>query len=144
VVLPARVADPHFGVRAQPLEKVRADLEAAGAAERLHGDDAFVFQRRRVATEYQLLHGAVVDSEAVDRQVIARWRRLQPVGFGAPHTLEERHFAGVIGVDTDAKVDLAWIRIGEERFGDAEDGIGGRQRHLRQQRRRMRSVHRLK
>ena len=40
VVFPARVADQHLGVGVQPLQEVGADLQAAGAAKRLHGGDA--------------------------------------------------------------------------------------------------------
>src|SRR5919206_500419 len=47
-VLPARIADPDFGIRAHALQKIRADLEAPGAAKRLHGDDALLLKRRRV------------------------------------------------------------------------------------------------
>jgi hypothetical protein len=40
VVFPARVADQHLGRRVEALQEVGADLQAAGAAEGLHGGHA--------------------------------------------------------------------------------------------------------
>ena len=60
VVFPARVADPDFGRRRDLPQEIRADLQAAGAAECLHGDDALFLDEPRVLAEYELLHGAVV------------------------------------------------------------------------------------
>jgi hypothetical protein len=47
----------------------------------------------------------------------------------------------VVAVNPDAEIHLARIRIGVERFGDAEDRITGRHFYRGKERRRIRSVH---
>jgi len=139
VVLPARLADPDFRIRADALEEIGADLQAAGAANRLHRDGVLVFRAKD-----ELLHGTVIGGEAVDRQVVARRRGLEALALRAPHAFEERHLAVVVGVDADAEVHLPGVFVGEERLRDAEDRIARRHRHLSEQGGGMRSVHRLK
>ncbi|MDF2975268.1 MAG: hypothetical protein K0R61_5718 [Microvirga sp.] len=82
VVLPARIADPHLRPRLDELQEVRADFQAAGAAQRLHGDDAL-----GLLAENECLHRAVVGREAVDRQIAARCRAFQALAFRVAHAL---------------------------------------------------------
>jgi hypothetical protein len=74
--LPARVADQHLRLRVQALEEIGPDLQAARAAEGLHGGDAAVAHGRALRAEDEALHGLVVGGDAVDRQVAARLGRL--------------------------------------------------------------------
>ena len=55
-------------------QEIGADLESAGAAERLHGHRAARGDDFAVRAEQQRLHRAVVGGDAVDRQVAARRR----------------------------------------------------------------------
>ena len=116
--------------------KIGADLEPAGAAQGLHRDDVL-----RLAAEDQLLHRAVVGGDAVDRQVAARRDRLQPLAFGVPHALQHGNLAFVVVIDPDAEIDLARILVGDERLGDAEDGVARRHRHGGEEGGGMRGVH---
>ena len=103
VVLPARVADPQFGIGRGAAQEIGAHPEAAGAAQGLHGDDPALFQRRAVGAENQALHRLVIGREAVDGEVVARRRLLDQLALGAAHALQQRHFAVVVGVDADRR-----------------------------------------
>ncbi len=72
VVFPGRVADINLGVRVQALQVVGADLQGAGAAEGLGGDDLAVGQQVGILAEQQLLDGGVVSRVAFDRLVTTR------------------------------------------------------------------------
>ena len=67
-------------------QEVGADLQAAGAAQRLHGDDAAFLHDAAVGAEYQLLHRLVVGRDAVDRQVGAAARLSAQQSLGASRT----------------------------------------------------------
>src|SRR5690606_15654685 len=71
VVFPARVADQDLGGGVELLQEVGADLQAAGAADRLHGGHAAALDGLGVGPKYQALHGRVIGGDAVDRQVAA-------------------------------------------------------------------------
>src|SRR5205085_10824478 len=76
VVLPARVADQHVRVGVQALQEIGAHLQAARAADRLHGGDAPGLDGGAVGPKYESLDRTVVGGDAVDGQVAARLRRL--------------------------------------------------------------------
>src|SRR4051812_38874595 len=129
MVLPARLADPDRGIGADLLEEVRTDLQAAGAAQRLHGYHPLFHQGIRRLAEDQFLDGLVVRGNAVDRQV-APWRRgLEKLGLGALYTLEQGNLAVVVVINPYAEVDLLRVRVGDKSLGDAEDRIARRHRH---------------
>jgi len=111
----------------EALEEVGADLERAGAAERLRGDDSAGGDQRRISAEQHRLDRRVVGRDAFDRQVAA-WRGSVDTGLlGFADRTEQRHLAVLVGIDADAKVHLAGPWVSREGFVDAEDGIAGRQ-----------------
>src|SRR4051794_1866248 len=71
MILPARLADPDLRGRIDPTQEIRSYLEAAGAAQCLNRDYAIVLARLAVRAEYQLLHGAIVFGQTIDRQIAA-------------------------------------------------------------------------
>ena len=88
----------------EAFEEVGADLQAAGAAQRLDRDDAAALGR--LGAEHQLHHRTVVALQAVDWQIAVRRSRFDPLALGAPDALEQRHLAAVVAVNADAQVDL--------------------------------------
>ena len=102
VVFPARIRDEHLGIRAELLQEVGADLQAAGAANGLHGGHAAAFHGLAVRPEHQCLNGIVVCHDAVDRQVAARRGLGHHLLLGRLHALQERKFAVVVEVHADA------------------------------------------
>src|SRR5690606_32047323 len=122
VVFPAGIADGHGGVGQQALEEVGAGLQRAGAAQRLGGDHAAVGQQGGVGAEQQLLHGAVVAGQALDRQVAARRAGGQAGLLGLGHCLEQRNAPILVVVNPDTEIDLGGAAIGIERFVEAQDG----------------------
>jgi len=46
--------------------------------------------------------------------------------LGPAHAFQNRHFAVVVDVDTDAEIDFGGIGIRHECFGYAQDGVAGR------------------
>ena len=127
VVLPARIADPHLGIRIHPAEEVRSDLQRAGAPQPLNGDGATLLDDRRVGAERELLDCPVVRRNTVDRQITSRRDRLQHVALDVPDALEHRDLPLIVVVDADAQVHLLRVLVGGIGFGDAEDWIAGRQ-----------------
>jgi hypothetical protein len=92
-------------------------------AERLHGDDATFLQRGAVGAKYERLDCLVVDRQAIDRQVRPGLAARASLAFDFPHALEQRHFAVVVVINPHAEIDLVRIAVGDERLGDAEDGV---------------------
>ena len=135
MVLPGRVADPHLRARRETAQKIGADLERAGAAQRLNGDDAARLYDLGFGSEDQAAHRAVVGRDAVDRKVDVRAALVGQRALGTAHALEQRYLAVVVAIDADAEVDLARIRIGIERFGDAQDRVARRHFDRGEQRR---------
>src|SRR5664279_3389431 len=69
MVFPTRIADVDLGTRREPAQKVRADLQPAGTAQRLQRDgpagrDDLVFR-----AEDKRLYRLVIRGDAIDRQV---------------------------------------------------------------------------
>ena len=102
VVLPARIADPDLRRRGDALEEVRADLEAACAAERLDGDDPVFGARDAGCAKHQFLNCLVVDGEAIDRQVAAGCRGLGKLLLRGTHAVEHGQLAGIVAIHADA------------------------------------------
>ena len=127
VILPGRVADPHLGVRRKAAQEVGADLEGTGTAQRLHGDGAPGLHDFALGPEEQRLGGLVVGGETVDRQIAAGGGAGGDLAFSPLHALEQRDLAGVVGVHTHAEVHLVRIGVGDEGFGDPEDGVPRRE-----------------
>jgi hypothetical protein len=123
MILPARVADVDRCLGQQPTQVIGTDLEGAGAAERLDGQDAAFGEQRRLLTEEQFLHRLVVGGQTVDRLVAARRHRLQTRLLGELDRRQQRHLAAVVEIDADAQIDLRRAAVGIERLGQAEDGI---------------------
>ena len=123
MVFPARIADPDIGAGVDPPQQIGADLESAGAAERLHRDHAALLERGAVGAEQDFLDRAVVGLEPVDRAGSCGARGRGKLLLGAAHAFEHRHFAVVVGVDADAEVDFVGVGVGVEGFGDAQDRV---------------------
>jgi hypothetical protein len=71
------------------------------------------------------LHGLVVGSQAFDRQVGARrWRSDQDF-LGFLHARQQRHFAVVVIINTDAQIDFLWVLVGVKGFGIPRIGSRG-------------------
>jgi hypothetical protein len=83
-------------------QEVGADLEGAGAAERLHRQRAARRNDFRIAAEQQRPNFTIVGRNAVDRQIRARRREVGELAFGALHAVEERDLAVFVAVDADA------------------------------------------
>jgi hypothetical protein len=98
-------------------------LQAAGAAQGLHGGDAAALDRLAVGPKYQALDGAVIGGDAVDGQVAARLGRFHHASLGLLHALEQRQLAVVVVVDADAQVDLVGVGVGGELLVEAQDGV---------------------
>ncbi len=126
MVFPRRVADPYLRAGREPAQKIGADLERTGAAERLNGDDATGLHELGLGSEDQAAHRAVVGGDAVDRQIDVRPALVGECALGPVHALEQRHLAVVVAINADAEVHLARVRIGIERFRDTEDRIARR------------------
>ena len=124
VVLPARLADQDRRCRIQALQQVGADLQAAGAADRLDGRDPPLAARRRVA-EDERLGRRVVGGDAVDRQVAARLRRFHHHLLGLADAAKQRQLAVLVVVDADAEVHLARVGVGDELLVQAQDRVAG-------------------
>jgi hypothetical protein len=125
VVLPARVADQHLGAGVQAAQEVRAELEAAGAAECLHGGDAAGLDDGAVGPKYEGLDRSVVRGDAVDGKVAARLRCFHHLALGALHALQQGELARIVVVHADAQVDLVRVGVGVERLGQAQDRVAG-------------------
>ncbi len=69
VVLPAWVADQDLGIGVEAFQKIRAQLEPAGASNGLHRGHAARLDRLAVGPEHQRLDARVVGRNAIDRQV---------------------------------------------------------------------------
>ena len=123
VVFPARVGNQDRGVRVDLLQEVGADLQAAGAADGLHGGDTAAGDDLAVGPEHQTLHGLVIGGDAVDRQVAARLRRLEHLALGLDHALQQRQLAVVVVVDAHAQVDLGGVGVGTKLFVQTQDRV---------------------
>jgi hypothetical protein len=127
MVLPTGVADQHLSLRIDSLEKIRADLQRAGAAERLRGDQPARRDQRGIGPEKQFLHRSVIGGEPFDRQVATRNPGLDARAFGLADGPQQRNPTVVVAVDPDAEVDFAGTRVRHIRFGQSEDRIAGGQ-----------------
>jgi hypothetical protein len=127
VIFPARIADPHGGGRIDPPQQVRAELEPAGATERLDGDCAAGAQDFAVSAENELLHRPIVGLRAVDREIVARQRRLREALFDAAHAFENGHLPVVVVIDAYAQIHLFRVQVRIEGLRDAENGVARRQ-----------------
>jgi hypothetical protein len=144
MVFPGRITYPYLRTRCETAQKIRADLQRPGAAERLNGNDAAGLHQLGFRAEDEAAHRAVIGCDTVDRQVDVRPALVGQQALGAAHALEQRHLAVVVAIDAHTQVHLARIRVGVERLGDAEDRIARRHFYRGQQRRGVRSVHRRK
>ena len=140
VVLPARLADQHLGVGAHALEQIGADLEAAGAADRLDGGDPAGLARRVLGAEHQRLGRGVVGGDAVDRQVAARLGGLDQHLLGGADAAQDRQLAVLVVVDADAEIDLGGVGIGGELLVETQDRVAGRHLDGVEERRHRKSV----
>ena len=77
--------------------------KAAGATERLRGDDAALLQQRGIHAEQHLLHGGVVGGDALDRQVAARRRQCGAPTLGFRHGAHHRDLAVIGEVHADTR-----------------------------------------
>ncbi len=125
MVFPARIADGDDGIGQQLLEEVGTDLQCAGAADRLGGQHAARGDQRRIGAQQQFLHGLVIGSNTVDRQVATRSMlgHADLLGFG--HGAQQGNAPVFITVDAYAKVDLGAAGVGVEGFVDTQDRIAG-------------------
>ena len=138
VVFPTRVADHHGSMGAEHAQKVSADLQAAGAAERLDGRHPAGCHGFRAGAKNQALDGAVISSDAVDRQVAARLESVHHGFFGSLHAGEQRQLAVVVEIHAHAQIDLdragvagelvvqAQDRVARGHFDGGKEGHGGR------------------
>ncbi len=126
VVFPARIADVDLCAGREPAQEVGADLEAARAAERLQRDHAAGLYDLAVGAEHELLHGLVVDGDAVDRQIARGAHAGGHLVLGAADALQQRQLAAVVVVHADAEVDLARIGVGGVGLRNAEDRVARR------------------
>ena len=115
-------------------QEVGADLETAGAAQRLNGHGAPERYNLAVRAEQHGLHGFVVNGDTVDRQVSTRRRALGDFVLGALDAFEQRYLAVIVGVDAYAEIHFVLAAIGVECFGHAENGIARREFDGREQR----------
>src|SRR5882724_5136062 len=142
MVFPARIGNPYLRLRQQSSQEIGTDLEAAGAAQRLHRDDAVFLYRRAAGAENQIPDHAVISGQAIDRQVAARSGFLGQLEFRLTHALEQRHLAVIVVIDAYTEVDLVRILVGVEGFGDPQDRIFRGHLYGGQGRGQVRSVHR--
>src|SRR5882724_5589176 len=142
MVFPARIGNPYLRLRQQSSQEIGTDLEAAGAAQRLHRDDAVFLYRRAAGAENQIPDHAVISGQAIDRQVAARSGFLGQLEFRLTHALEQRHLAVIVVIDAYTEVDLVRIFVCIEGLGHAENGILGRHLHGGQRGGGVRGVHR--
>jgi len=139
VVFPGGVADQHLGAGVQALEKVGADLQAAGAAQGLHGGHPAAGHQGlagfALAAEHQVLHGLVVGRDPVDRQVALGFGLLNQRLLSRCHALQQGQLAVFVVVHTHPQIDLGGVGVGVELFIEAQNGIagchfdGGKKRH---------------
>ena len=72
MILPRRIADQHSGRGVDLAQEVGAELETAGAAQRLDGHDPSLADQWGIGPEDQLAHVGGVAGQTVDRQITAR------------------------------------------------------------------------
>ena len=125
VVLPARVADPHVVGGAELAQEVRAQFQAAGTAQRLHGHGALLGDDRAVGAQQQALHGRVVGGKTVDRQVGLGRAHLQQLFLGGAHAGQQGHLAVVVVIHAHAQVHLVGVLVSHIGFSHAQDRVLG-------------------
>jgi len=123
VVLPGGVADVNLGVRIEALQVIGTDLQGAGTAERLGGDDLALGDQFRVLAEQQVLHRLVVGRGAFDRLVATGQGGLDASVLGGLDGGEQGDLAVVVEIDANAEVDLGATGVGVERLVQAEDRV---------------------
>ena len=135
VVFPARVGDQDLGVGCDFLEEVGADLEAARAANGLHGRHAAGLDHFGVGPKDQALDGVVIGHDAVDGQVATGGGLVHHGFFSGLHALEQGQFAGIVEIHAHAQVDLVGVGVGSKLLVQTQDRVagghfdGGKQRH---------------
>jgi hypothetical protein len=130
VILPARLADVELRLRQEPLQEICAELERAGAAQRLSGHDAAVFDELRITPEQQRLDLLAVADQAIDREIRLRILLFVPAPLGFAHHREHRHLALAVLIHADAKIDLVRILVGYECLGEPQNRVGRGQVHI--------------
>ena len=133
MVFPAGVRNQQFGGRAQAVQKIGSNLEAAGSTQGLDG--GYALAQGRVAAEDQVFDGGVIGHDAVNRQIAARAGRIGPGFFGGAHTLQQRQLAGVVEIHAHTQIHLVGVGVGAELFVQAKNRVtgghfdGGKERH---------------
>lgn len=122
---PRRIAHPHLRLRKVALDEIRADLQRARSAERLHARDAAIGARRAVVAEHERLHGAAIMRKTGHRQIRLWTEVFQDRQFRLAHGLHHRQTAFVVKVNADAQVDLIGARIFLEVFVQRQDRVAG-------------------
>jgi hypothetical protein len=115
-----------FAFGAEFLQEVGTDLQATGTADSLHrghpaGRDGF-----GAGAKHQVLDDRIVGGDAVDRQVAAGLGRFHHGLLRRLHALQQRQFAVLVVIDTDAQIDLCRIGVGRRIVrSDPGSGRGG-------------------
>ena len=112
MVFPAGVGNQHFGVGGDFLQKVCADFQAARAANALHRGHTARFHHLRICAKHQAFDGAVVSGDAVNGQIAACLGGCHHLLFGFLHAFQQRQFAVIVVIHTNAEIDFVGVRIG--------------------------------
>ena len=123
VVVPGRIADPHFAIGVGFMQEVATHFQCARTTQCLDSGHTAFFQHFAIRTKNQFLHGATVGSQTFDRQV-ASWLTLgRPLIFSAASYIQQRQTALLVVIQTNGQVDLAITWIGVKRLVQTENRI---------------------
>ncbi len=135
VVLPARIGNQHLGVGADLLQEIGADLQAARAADGLHGRNAAGGDGLAAFAEHQRLDGVVIGDDAVDGQVAACRRLVHHGLFRGLDALEQGQLAVVVEIHAHPRLTLLGVGVGSVLLVQTQDRVarchfdGGEERH---------------
>ena len=76
--------------------------------------------------QQQLLHLFDISRKAINSQIAFSWFLFVPTLFGFTDDIEDWHFAVGILIHAYAQIDLGWVGVVVESFGQTDDRIGRR------------------
>ena len=123
VIAPGRIRYDGFLNAQELMRKRRAQLQCAGAAQRLDSGNRAGGNCRMILAENELLHGLTIGGEPRHRHVSTRLMTVRHSAFGLFDHLKERHLARFVQIHADAEIDLIGKLIGLIETDETENGI---------------------
>ena len=111
MVLPTGVRNQHFGARVEPVQKVGADFQAAGASNRLNCCHPGRLNRLAVSPKDQCLNPRVIGCQAVDGQIAARLWGGHHGLFGSLYAAQQGQLALIVVVHANTQIDLCRVGV---------------------------------